>query len=542
MSSQLPHLLKVKLPPLMERTASAVMKTALAEIPDKLALRGPERELTYRQLVEEGLNLAGAFVDLGVERQKVVLAMLDNSVDFVLLSVGLSLTARIEAPINTGYRGSLLAHVIRTSGSKIMIVEAKYVERLVEIAGELDMIETLVVRGEMATRPDLPAHMKVIAFDDLKRRPEPMEDVKPWDTICIIYTSGTTGPSKGAMISHAQAYSYASIVQQDNLDSSDVSMVVLPLFHVTAKWAGVYAPFIYKATAVILPGFSASTFFDSARKYGATSSRMLGTIAQYLLNQPERPDDKDQPIKKIGITPVIADLERFKERFGVTGVATGYGSTEASVIATAPMGKGLSGYAGYIRDDYEARIVDENDMEVAPGEVGEMVVRSREPWMIMQGYVNMPEATAKVMRNGWFHTGDLMRMAPNGQLIFCDRNNDAIRRKGENISSFEIEREINAHPAVFESAAIKAPSDHADDDVKACIAIKEGHSVTPEEIIEFLTPRLSAFMLPRYIEFFDALPKTPTEKILKADLRKTPFTATTYDRETKRYLVDGKPF
>ncbi len=537
MSSQPQHRLKVKLPPMMERTASSVMKSALESIPDKIALRDPAREFSYRGLVEEGLKLAGALIDLGLNRQQTVLAMLDNSADFVLLS----LTARIEAPVNTAYRGPLLAHVIRTSGAKIMIIEEKYLERLIEIGNDLETIDTLIIRGAGDKTPDLPPHIKLLDFDRLERRPESMDDVKPWDIICIIYTSGTTGPSKGALISHAQAYSYASIVQQENLDSTDVSMVVLPLFHVTAKWAGIYAAFIYQASAVILPGFSATTFFDSARKYKATSARMLGTIAQFLLNQPERPDDKDQPIKKVGITPVIADLERFKERFGITGIATGYGSTEASVIATAPMGKGMSGYAGYVRDDYEFRIVDEHDMDVPPGEVGEMVVRSNEPWMIMQGYVNMPEATNKVMRNGWFHTGDLMRVSPNGQLIFCDRNNDALRRKGENISSFEIEREINAHPAVIESAAIKAPSNHTDDDVKACITLKPGQSISPEEMIAFLKPRLPGFMLPRYVEFLDALPKTPTEKILKAELRKTPFTRQTYDCEARRYMKQNDP-
>ncbi|TNE35578.1 MAG: ATP-dependent acyl-CoA ligase, partial [Alphaproteobacteria bacterium] len=358
-----------------------------------------------------------------------------------------------------------------------------------------------------------------------------------WDTICIIYTSGTTGPSKGTMISHAQAYGYAAIVQQDVMTAEDVSLVVLPLFHVTAKWGGVYGAYIYNASAVVLPKFSASTFWDSAREFGCTTARMLGTIAQFLLNQPERPDDKTQPIKKIGITPVIADLEKFKQRFGVSGVLTAYGSTEASVVSAAPLGQGLPGYAGFIRDDIEVRIVDEHDMEVPVGEVGELIVRTKEPWMILQGYLNMPEATNKVLRNGWFHTGDLMREAPNGQIVFCDRNNDAIRRKGENISSFEVEREINAHPSVFESAVIKVASDHVDDDVKACVAVKSGAPIDYEELVEFLVPRLPDFMLPRYVEFFETLPKTPTEKILKSELRKNSLNQRTYDCERHCFVA-----
>ncbi|WP_288900391.1 AMP-binding protein [uncultured Sneathiella sp.] len=527
---------KVKLPPMKERTLSTVMKSAIEVTPDKVALRDPSRTLTYRELVDEGLSLAGALIDLGLGRQKSVLAMLDNTADFVCLSIGLGLTARIEVPINTAYRGSLLAHVIETTNANIMIIEDKYLERLAEISSDLEVLDIVIVRGKIASDHGIPSRIKLIAYDELARRHEAIDDVKPWDIISIIYTSGTTGPSKGAMIAHAQAYGYAAIVQQDVVTPEDVSLVVLPLFHVTAKWGGIYGAFIYNASTVVLPGFSASTFWDSAREYGGTCTRMLGTIAQFLLNQPERPDDKSQPIKKIGITPVIAGLDKFKERFGISGVLTAYGSTEASVVSAAPMGEGIPGYAGFVRDDIEVRIVDEHDMEVSPGDVGELIVRTKEPWMTMQSYVNMPDATNKALRNGWFHTGDLMRLAPNGQLVFCDRNNDAIRRKGENISSFEIEREINAHPAVFESAAIKVVSDHTDDDVKACVAVKSGHSVSHDDLIAFLEPRMPKFMLPRYIEFLDALPKTPTEKVLKVELRKNALNQQTYDCENNRFV------
>ncbi|WP_340151321.1 AMP-binding protein [uncultured Sneathiella sp.] len=536
MDSEKGHHFKVKLPPMMERTLSAVMKTAVQNTPNKMALRDPMRELTYSELVNEGLSIAGALIDLGLERQQPLLAMLDNTADFVSLSMGLGLTARIEVPVNTAYRGSILAHVIKTTNAKIMILEDKYLERLAEIPDDLEVLDIVIVRGKITSEPNIPSRIKLIEFSNLSLRLEEMEDVKPWDIISVIYTSGTTGPSKGAMIAHAQAYGYASIVQQDVVTPEDVSLVVLPLFHVTAKWGGVYGAFVYNGSVVVLPNFSASTYWDSARKYNCTCTRMLGTIAQFLLNQPERPDDKSQPIKKIGITPIIADLEKFKERFGVSGVLTAYGSTEASVVSAVPIGKGIPGYAGFIRDDIEVRIVDEHDMEVPSGEIGELIVRPKEPWMTMQGYVNMPEATNKALRNGWFHTGDLLRVAPNGQLVFCDRNNDAIRRKGENISSFEIEREINAHPAVFESAAIKVASDHTDDDVKACVALRPGQSVSPEELITFLVPRMPKFMLPRYVEFLEALPKTPTEKVLKAELRKNSLNQKTYDCENNRFV------
>jgi len=259
-------------------------------------------------------------------------------------------------------------------------------------------------------------------------------------------------------------------------------------------------------------------------------------VAQFLFNQPQRPDDRDQPIRKMGMSPVIPEIEAFKARFGIEAVLTGYGSTEVSTVACARPGEAVPGKAGFLRSDYEVRLVDENDIDVAPGEAGELLVRAAEPWVTMAGYVNMPEATAKAWRNLWFHTGDLMRLAEDGQLIFCDRTNDAIRRKGENISSFEIEREADRHPAVLESAAIKAPSDHVDDEVKLCVTPREGMALAFDDLLAHLRSRLPAFMVPRYVEVMDALPKTPTQKVLKAELRKNSLNASTWDSVSGEFL------
>jgi carnitine-CoA ligase len=227
---------------------------------------------------------------------------------------------------------------------------------------------------------------------------------------------------------------------------------------------------------------------------------------------------------------VIEGLDAFKERFGIERISSGYGSTEASTVTFAPGGLAVPGQCGFVRDDYELRLVDENDMDVAPGQMGEAIVRPREPWCSTLGYFNAPEATAKSWRNLWFHTGDLLRLADSGQYVFCDRNNDAIRRRGENISSFEVEREIDAHAAVLESAVIKAPSDHGDDEVKACVVLREGSTVSFAELVVHLERRLPAFMVPRYYELVEALPRTPTEKVQKAKLRDDALNARTWDR------------
>lgn len=531
-----PPRVKVNNPPLLERTVAAVMKGQLAKRPDKMAVRDENRALTYCELVDEGLGIAGGLIDLGLARQAPMLMMLDNHLDFISIWIGLSLTARVEVPVNTGYRGSILAHVIRNTGASILMIEDRYVERLAEVGDALGVIETVIVRGDVSAAADLPERIRVVGFDQLDRRPVEIDDVKPWDIIAIMYTSGTTGPSKGALVPHGHAYGYASPFVWGRSTEEDTNLAALPLFHVTAQWAGVYNALIAGGSAVVLAKFSATTFWESARKYECTYTTALGAVAQFLLNQPPSPDDKNHPIRQLGMSPVIAEVEQFKERFGIERVGTGYGSTESNASILAPPGLAVAGQCGYLREDFELRLVDENDMDVAPGEVGEALVRSKESWSTTAGYVNMPEATVKSWRNMWFHTGDLLRQAENGQYIFCDRNNDAIRRKGENISSFEVERELETHPAIAESAAIKAPSNHSDDEVKACITLHPGETLDLPALVTHLQGRMPAFMVPRYYEIFEALPKTPTEKIQKAELRKDCLNPQTWDREAGKYL------
>ncbi|MGE4323345.1 MAG: AMP-binding protein [Sphingobium sp.] len=516
------------LPPLAERNMVSVMRTSVSRAPDKIAVRDPDRALSYGALFEESLGIAGGIATLGVARQSPVLMMLDNHLDFVSAILGLGCTARMQVPVNTAYRGTILAHVINNSGATIMLVEQDYATRLVEIADALEHLETVIVRGDPAGLR-LPRGIRVMALDDLPRPRTLPDTVAPWDIIGIMYTSGTTGLSKGALIPQAQAYGYAWPGVNGAAQADDVGLVALPLFHVTAQWGGVYNALIAGASSVVLPRFSATSFWDQVRTYGCTYSMMLGTVAQFLLNQPPRPDDRDHPLRKFGMAPVIPELEAFMTRFGVEQACTGYGSTEVGCVANAPLGTAVPGQAGWPRPGYDLRIVDDNDMDVPPGAVGEILIRAHEPWMTMAGYHRNPEATAKVWRNLWFHSGDRARMADNGQLIFIDRNNDAIRRKGENISSFEVEREVDSHPDVLESAAIAAPSDHADDELKACVVARPGSTLTPAALHAYLAARMPRFMTPRYIEIMPALPKTPTEKVRKADLRADALNPATWD-------------
>ncbi|MDB5816681.1 MAG: CoA ligase [Rhizobacter sp.] len=522
------------LPPLAERTVNAVFEKRLAYSRDKPAVRDAERSFTYGRLHEEALVVAGGFEQLGVGPQEFVLLMLDNHLDFVVAWLALSLTRRVEVPVNTAYKGSILAHVVNNSGARVMVVESHFLPVLVEVADRLATLQTVVVRGEMTAGlvKALEARFTVLPWSGVRGARAQPQKADPWDLIGIMYTSGTTGPSKGVRVTHAHAYGYASPAQLGGTSESDVLLCTLPLFHIGGQWAAVYKAMISGGSCVVLPRFSATTFWSDVRRYGCTYTMLLGAMANFLWRQPEAPGDRTHPMRHIMMVPVVAHLQAFCERFGIEAVATGYGLTEGSTVMRAPMGLAAPNKVGWPRDDFEIALVDEHDMPVPDGEMGELVVRSKEPWMVMDGYHDMPEATVKAWRNQWLHTGDAFRRDTDGQYIFLDRMKDAMRRRGENVSSFEVEAEISAHPAVLEVAVIAVASDATEDEIKACVVLREGEAFDAEALLTFLDARLPYFMVPRYVEVMVELPKTPTAKIRKQELRERGVGAHTYDRAT----------
>lgn len=519
------------LPPIGRRTVAAVFEEALRRVPDKLAVRDPDAALSYAGLHDRALQFGGGFASRGVAAGEHVLLMLDNHLDYVVAWLGLALTGRIEVPVNTAYKGSILTHVVNNSGARAIVIEAGYCPVLAEVADRLSTLELVVVRGDASSvAASLPGRLRVAAFEEVFGTRAQPASLNPWDLIGILYTSGTTGLSKGVRITNAHAYGYASPALFDIERPDEVTMVTLPLFHIGGQWAGVYKSLIGAGSAVVLPRFSATSFWDDVRRYGCTYTMLLGAMANFLWRQPPSPSDRDHPLRRASMIPVIPQLDDFRERFGIEAVGTGYGLTEGSTILRAPMGQAEPGLAGWLRPDFEARLVDENDIEVPEGEVGELVVRTRDPWSVMDGYHAMPEATVKAWRNQWLHTGDAFRRDATGRWYFLDRLKDAVRRRGENVSSFEVESEINEHPAVLESAVIAVPSDASEDEIMACVVLRPGQSVSAPELLAFLDARLPYFMVPRYVEFLERLPKTPTEKVQKQALRERGITPETYDR------------
>ncbi|MGB7214377.1 MAG: AMP-binding protein [Gammaproteobacteria bacterium] len=489
---------------------------------DFVLFDGGER-WTYAHTLRRVRRMAAGLDALGVRAGELVLSWQANGPSAVATFLALNYLGAVYVPINTSYRGALLEHVVRKAGARVLIADGRLLDRLASV--DRGALETVIVIGD--ERADVPG-LRMIpqsALDGAGDTP-PLHDIAPWDTHMVIFTSGTTGPSKGVLSSYIHSYTAATGFR--NIGAGDRTLMQLPMYHVGGPYALLWA-LIHAGSTVVVDAFSVSRFWDLVRRYEITTVGLLGAMAQFLLKQPESPDDRRHTLRSVIIAPFDENAIAFGKRFGVP-VYTEYNMTELCVPLWAGPNPTVPGTCGRPRPDVELKLVDEYDIEVPPGAAGELVVRTARPWMLSHGYLNDPEATAKAWRNGWFHTGDLLRRDTDGNYFFVDRLKDAIRRRGENISSFEVETAILAHPAVREAAVVPVPGDGSEDEVLAVVALVPGASLEPAELVGFLRDKLPYFMIPRYVRRLDELPKTPTQKVEKHVLRSAGITADTWDR------------
>ncbi len=514
-----------------EQDLASVLARRVARHPNKPWVVSGDENYSYGEIDERSSRMAQGFADAGVTAGDTVLLMLPDTVDYIIAWCALAKLGAIEVPVNVHYRGTILSYVINDSGAAAMLAHHEFLERIEAVGGDLRNLKEIYVTGDAGHRPssrfalngaaELFAHAAWSGSGPRYR-----------DMMAVMYTSGTTGPSKGATITHAHAYEYAlGVVEMLELKAEDVYYAPLPLFHLAGQFALVYCACIAGATAVLPGAFSAQGFWRDVRHHRATASFLLGAMANFLYGQEVQADDADNPLERVLMVPLIPETEAFKTRFDCL-VSTTWGGTEMN----CPMRSGFdlvdNKSCGRLAEDrYEVRIVDEDDVEVAAGVPGEALVRAKEPWIISNGYWNHPEWTVVAWRNQWFHTGDMLMCDEAGNYYFVDRSKDAIRRRGENISSMEVENEINAHPDVLESAVIPVASQYTEQEVMAVVVAKPGHGIDPAGLIRFLEPRMAYFMVPRYVEVIAELPKTPTGKIQKFPLREKGLTSGTWDRE-----------
>ena len=519
-----------RIPPRDHVVTRALFDRWQRSCPDKVYAKFADNgeEWTYAQFHEKTVQMAVGLQALGVRQGEHVLVWLPNDRINLLTFFALNYIGAVYVCINTAYRGGLLAHVVENSDARLAIVHADLMPRLIEIP--LARLQQAVVVGGSASYPGLDCHRyEDTLLPKTGRLKAPERTIEPWDPMAIIYTSGTTGPSKGVLASYLHIYSNMGPETWHFVHGDDRFMINMPMFHIGGSGI-VYAMFARGGSIAFTERFDTKSFLPDARATGSTVVFLLGAMAGFLDKLEARPDDADNPLTRAFMVPLAGDIAAFSKRFRLD-VYTIFNMTEISTPIISDANPLKRGTCGLKREGVDVRLVDDNDCEVPIGEIGEMMVRTDRPWGMNSGYYKNPEATARAWRNGWFHTGDAFRRDDDGYFYFVDRIKDAIRRRGENISSFEVEAEVVAHPDVRECAAIGVPNEISEDDVLAVVAPVEGRSIDPVALIEFLRPRMAHFMVPRYVRVVDELPKTPTAKVQKAELRKQGVTADTWDRE-----------
>ena len=496
-------------------------------------------EWTFAELRDKVRTKAAGLRAMGIEQGEHVAVWLPNGPDALIAFYAINYIGAVFVPFNTAYRGQLLQHVIANSGARVLLVHPDLVPRLHEI--DLGRVERLVVTTGIEV-PEAPRPIQ--RFDELAgAADETLElarPIEPWDIQSIIYTSGTTGPSKGVLSSYLHMFTNAGPESWPMVDENDRYMCVAPIFHI----GGMGPPFVMLArgaSVAMIDNFSTEDFWAVAKATQSTVVFLLGVMATFLLKADPRPDDRDHTVKKAFMVPLTGDAPAFTERFGVD-IYTIFNMTEISSPIVSEANPTKIGTCGRVRDGVDVRLVDRNDCEVPIGEIGEMLVRTDRPWAMNSGYNANPEATAEAWRNGWFHTGDAFRRDEDGYFYFVDRVKDAIRRRGENISSFEVEADVCSHPAVREAAAVAVPSEFSEDEVMVIVAPVPGQKLEARQLAEFLIDTMPYFMVPRYIRILDELPKTPSAKVMKADLRKEGVTPDTWDREAAGLRVRREKF
>ena len=519
-------------------TLHDLLERRVAEQPDRVYIENVGGgAVTYAEAHERARGWAGALQQLGVGPGDAVSTMLLNSLECVLVWLGTSALRGYETAVHPSYRGHMLEYAITNVQAETLVIHESFVDRLADSAPNLPTVKNVVVVGATGELPKLPFDRVVHAADLLDDAPAPvgLEPPQPWDLAAIVYTSGTTGPSKGVMIPWGQLAAFSvRVFPVEDLDDSDCLYLPGVASHIGSKSWPYLAAYI-GGRLVMRQDFKTDTYLQELRDHRCTTTAMVGAMAYFLQSHPPSPADRDIPLKNVVMAPAIPGLDGFKERFGVR-VCTCYSMTELSspfasegwdVENWQSVGKLKGGHPGV-----EVRVVDEHDYDVGPNTLGELIVRTSAPWTLNLGYYGMPEASNQAWRNGWFHTGDGFVYDEDGYWYFVDRLKDTIRRRGENISSFEVEQQVNQHPAVAESAAVAVPSEVSEDEIKVFVVPAPGQDVDPREMIEFLAPRMPRYMVPRYVEVVAELPKTMgTLRIKKGELRAAALTPGTWDRE-----------
>ena len=505
--------------------------------------------LTFAGLDRESDRLARNLASLGVTSGDRVFALIKNRIEFMLVMLSTMKLGAIFVPVNTELKGAFLQHQMRNAEPRVVFVEASLSDAFKGVeGGNANLIATICIAGDVVNElPPVLTTAAVITFEEFSDLAGVEGDVliepKPQDIACIMYTSGTTGPSKGVLMPHAHCYLFGlGMAQRLEMTDQDCQYICMPMFHAMGLLLQVVSSWITGCRVYCIERFSPARWLDDVRACKATVTNALGVIPEFIFRTPETAFDRDHSLKKIMAVPIAAEWgHAFEKRFGIKFFQV-YGMTEVNILCyTADDDPLVVGLAGRVKEDFfEVQIVDpETDEPMPHGEIGEIVVRPKEPFCFSQGYFRMAEKTAETWRNLWFHTSDAGRFDEENRLYFADRIKDRIRRRGENISSFEIEQVLNDYPTIKESAVIGIRVEGAggEEEVKACIVTEGGTEIDNVALLDYCVEQMPRFAVPRFVEAMEELSKTATGKIQKENLRKAGVTNNTWDRESVGYKI-----
>ncbi len=542
-----------------QSTVPQLFARRLETDPDSEYLDLAGTKLTAGDVMAAGGRFGAILHELGTAQHDRVASLLENSSPALLTWAGTVCAGRVAVPINTAYKGAYLRHQLNDSGSRVMVVAAGYLDRVAAVAQDVPTLEHVIVvddvdagddEGKEAGAPSPAAapslgRVAVHRWDDVMAAAgeAPSVEVRPSDLATFIYTGGTTGLSKGCMLTHNY---HEALARQIGLcwkrTADDVAWTPLPMYHFNALVTAIVGTLLFGGRGAIFRRFSVSQFWPEMNRVGATVTSTLGTMAYLLAHDVDRPEmpgsgapEANRTLRLMGAVPLPPEVDGIlRSRFGIETFSGAYGVTEASLVSWQPPGvENRPNAAGVVNDEFfDVRIFDDEDHERAAGTDGEIVLRPKLPHVMFEGYWGRPDVTVETMRNLWYHTGDIGRIDEDRYLYFVDRKADYLRRRGENIASYEVESILMGHGALADVAVHAVPSPLTEDDLKITATVKEGADLTEDELFRWCIEQLPYFCLPRYIEFRPALPRSPVGRVLKRELREEGVTPATWDAES----------
>jgi crotonobetaine/carnitine-CoA ligase len=517
-----------------DRTVPAMLTRQAARYGDKPLVGFGANSWTYTQTRDEAAAFGTTLLAAGIKRGDRVALICSNRFEFMRAFLGCAWIGAVSVPVNTASRGHQLQHILTNSAARLLIVEGQF-------AGNLEHLDFAALPLEAVWTIDA---NKPLQAGQIASQPVPAASgmceaaaTRPRDMLTILYTSGTTGPSKGVCCPHAQYFWWgANTAALLSLDGDDRLQSTLPLFHTNALNT-FFQAMLMGIGVTYEKRFSASDFYAALTRSQATATYVLGAMVPILLSRPRSPEESAHNVK-VALAPGVPARfhEEFTERTGIK-LVDGWGSTETNFAIGTTWDRQRPGTMGTVFTGFQARVVDGDDNDVPDGEPGELLVRADEPFAFATGYFAAPEKTVEAWQNLWFHTGDRVVRESDGYFRFVDRIKDAIRRRGENISSFEVEQVLLSHPAVALAAAFPVRSSLAEDEVMIAAVLHPGQTLNPLDLIQYCEPRLPYFAVPRYVDIVDALPTTENGKVQKYKLTEKGVTALTWDSEAAGYKV-----